>query len=236
MAVRFTGPVLNRVLENGSREWFSNLPVSSGPDYVVYFNDFLVAQDYAAADWVITTTEAGAGSATEALAADELNGALLLTNDAADDDLDSLQLTEENYKLTSGKRLWYETKCKVSDADQCDLFMGLSITDTTPLDSSDRVGFRITDGSASIVCKNAKDSTETSTASGSSASDDTYVTLGFYWDGVSKIKYFVNRALAATHTTNVPDDENLCVTMHIQNGEAVAKTLTVDYLYVCQER
>lgn len=236
MPTRLQGPLLNTELARGEREWFSNMPLSSSPDYCVYFNDFLAAQDYAAADWVITTTEAGAGDATEALAADERFGALLITNDDADNDLDSLQLTEESWKLEAGERLWLEFRAKVSDADQCDLFLGLNITDTTALDTSDRVGFQIDDGNASILCKTEKDSTETSTDSGLDAADNTYVKLGIYWDGISAVKFFVNRALVATHTSNVPDDENLCVTMLLQNGEAAAKTLTVDYIYVCAER
>jgi hypothetical protein len=236
LPTRFTGPVLNRDNSRGDREWFSNLPITSEPDYAVYFNDFLVAQDYAASDWVVTTTEAGAGSATEALAADERSGALLLTNDDADNDLDSLQSTEEFASLTSGKKLWMEFKVKLSDATESDFFMGLGITDTTPLDTSDRVGFQKDDGNASILCKTEKDSTETSNDSGVDFADDTYVTLGFYYDGGSSVEFYVNRAKVATHTTNVPDDENLAITMHIQNGEAAAKTLTVDYIYLCQQR
>lgn len=236
MTSRQTGPLLNSEKDRGNRQWFSNLPMQPGPDYVTYFNDFLVEQDYAAADWVITTTEAGAGNATEALAGDELNGALLITNDDADNDLDSLQHTQEVWKLASGKRLWMELKLKVNDADQVDEFWGLCVTDTTPLVATDRIGFQITDGDASIDAISEKDSTETNTDTGADAADDTYVTLGIHWDGQSKAEFYVNRALKATHTTNIPDDENLCVTLHHQNGEAAAQTLTVDYIYVCQER
>ncbi len=232
----FTGPIKNVVAARGDREWFSGLPIDGNPDLIVYFNDFLVAQDYAAADWVITTTEAGAGDATEALAADELNGALLITNDDADNDLDALQATEEVWKLQSGKQLWFETRLKISDATQSDLFVGLAITDSTVLDTSDRVGFQKDDGDANIDVLTEKNGTETNTDSGQDIVADTYVQLGFHWDGVSKVKFFVNRALVASHTTNVPDDENLCLTLHVQNGEAAAKSCTVDYFYVAMER
>lgn len=231
-----TGPGLNTDKTAGAREWFSKLPVGQEPDYVTYFNDFLVEQDYAAADWVITTTEDGSGSASEALAGDEDSGALLITNDDADNDLDSLQLTQETFRLTSGKRTWMEMRLKVNDADQVDEFWGLCVTDTTPLAATDRIGFGITDENASINCITEKDSTETSTDSGQDAADDTYVKLGFYYDGIGNVEFYVNRAKVATHTTNIPDDENLCVTLHHQNGEAAAQTLTVDYIYVCQER
>lgn len=232
----FRGPLVNVDLSQGDREWFSNLPSGHTPDYAVYFNDFLTAQDYAASDWVVTTTEAGAGDASEALAADERCGALLLTNDAADNDLDALQSAEEFASLTAGKRLWFETKLKVLNPAQLDLFVGLAITDTTVLDATDKVGFLVADGSAVMSAVATKDSTTTTVASIATIAVSTYVTLGFYWDGVNKVKFFVNRALVGSATTNVPDDENLALTIHLQNGEAVINTATVDYFYVCQER
>jgi len=236
MASRSTGPHLNAEKISGTREWYKQKPQDNDPDYYSYYNDFLAEQDYAAADWVITTVEAGAGAATEALAADEKGGALLITNDDADNDSDSLQKTQETWSLTVGKRTWYETRCKIGDADDVDFFVGLNITDTTPLTTTDRAGFQINDADASILCKSEKDSTETSTDSGQDAADDTYVTLGLAWDGISKLEYYVDRSKVATHTTNIPDDENLTITMHLQNGSAVANTLTVDYIQVTQER
>lgn len=235
MATHFTGPVKNTILSRGLREWFSDLPLTPGPDYSVYFNDFLVAADYAATDWVVTTTEAGSGSATEALAADERCGALLLTNDNADNDLDALQSAEEFVSCPAGKQVWFETKMKISDATESDFFVGLSITDTTALASTDQVGFLKADGSTAVAAVSVKNSTATTT-SGVHTMTTGYVTLGFHWDGVSKTKFYVNRSLVASHTANNPDDEDLAITIHIQNGEAVAKTCTIDYFYVCQER
>jgi hypothetical protein len=37
-------------------------------------------------------------------------------------------------------------------------------------------------------------------------------------------------------TTNLPDDEDMTVSIALQNGEAVAKTMTVDYVFVAKER
>lgn len=235
--VKFTGPLKNKDSASpGSRGFFRNLPIGQEPDLCVYFNDFLEAGSYDANDWVITTTEDGAGDATEALAADEACGALLLTNDNGATDADSLQMTEENWRLTTGKQLWFETRIKINDVDQVNTFVGLGITDTTPLDTSDRVGFQIDDGNASILCKTEKNTTETSTDSAVDAADATYVKLGFHWDGISRVRFYVDRSLVATHTTNVPDDENLCVTFHHGNGEADNQTMHIDYIYVAQER
>lgn len=234
--VHFNGPVKNKVKTAGDRAFFSDLPSGEGPELCVYFNDFISSQDYAAADWTITTTEAGAGAATEALAADEKYGALLITNDDANDDVDSLQMNEENWIMESGKQVWFETRLKIGDVDEADSFIGLAITDTTPRDASDKVGFALTDGSAALSCVTTKNTTSTTSAAITTLADATYVQLGFHWNGVNKVEFFVNRALVATHTANICDDENLAVTFNIQNGTAAANTLAVDYIYVAQER
>ena len=53
----------------------------------------------------------------------------------------------------------------------------------------------------------------------------------------SAVQYFVNGTYTGSSvTTNLPDDEDMTVTIAIQNGEAAAKTMTVDYVYVAKER
>jgi hypothetical protein len=47
----------------------------------------------------------------------------------------------------------------------------------------------------------------------------------------------VNGVVVGTSvTTNLPDDEDLTISFAIQNGEAVAKTMTVDYILCSKER
>jgi hypothetical protein len=51
------------------------------------------------------------------------------------------------------------------------------------------------------------------------------------------MEYCVNGVVAGTSvTTNLPDDEDLAISFALQNGEAVAKTMTVDYIFVAKER
>jgi hypothetical protein len=233
MPTRFSGPLKNAELTRGSREWYSNLNATSDPDLVEYYNDFLFAQDYAATDWVVTETDA---AATEAIAADEVGGALLVTNTAADDDIVQLQSAEEWLKLSAGKRLWFETRLKISDATQSDLFVGLATTDTTIIaGTTDSCGFRKSDGAATLVSI-TEDATVETTNTAATLVSATYVKLGFYWDGVSTVKFFVNRALTASHTANIEQTNKLALTFTLQNGEGVAKTLTIDYVYVAMER
>lgn len=202
----------------------------------VYFNDFMGPQDYTAADWTITTTEAGAGSASEAIT-NAAHGALLITNDAADDDADFLQLAQESFTFTAGKRTLFAARFKTSDATQSDIVFGLQITDTTPLAVTDGVYFLKSDADTWFDLKVAKDSAVTTLEEVGQCVDDTYMILAFEYDGYGAIYPWVNgKRGAAVAVTNLPDDEELTISFGIQNGEAVAKTLTVDYLYAAQER
>lgn len=199
----------------------------------VYFNDF---DHYNAADWTITTTEAGAGSATEALGNVD-GGVLVITNDDADNDADFFNKVGESFKFASGKKLWFESRFKVSDATQSDVVIGLQITDTTPLDVTDGVFFLKADGAATVDLLVEKNNTATTNSSVATLVDDTFIKLSFYYDGVSAIYYYVDGVLKGSSvTTNLPDDEELTISFGIQNGEAVAKVMTIDYILAAKER
>lgn len=203
-----------------------------------YFNDF---DTYNSADWVITTTEAGAGDATEALA-DVDGGVLLITNDAADNDNDFFQLSKETFKFVAGKKLFFKARFATSDATQSDIVFGLQIRDTSPLAVSDGVYFMKDDGDANLDFYVTKNSTSSSASAIATLANDTYITIGFYYNGVDEVVYAASTdslnptVLGKLATTNLPDDEELTISFGIQNGEAVAKTLSVDYIFVAKER
>ena len=205
-----------------------------------FFDDF---DKYTAGDWVIQTTEAGGGSATEALA-DVDGGVLLITNDVADNDNDFFQwaggagATTETFKFEVGKRLIFKMRFAVNEVLQSDVVLGLQITDTTPLAVSDGVYFLKSDGAATTDFIVAKGSTLTTTSSVATLVNDTYVVLGFAYDGVDNIDIFVDDVrVGSSVTTNLPDDEELTISFGIQQGEATnAKTLSVDYIFVAKER
>ncbi len=220
----------NGVTNVGESNMFADMGQNSPSAFHNYFNDF---DTYAAADWTVTETDSGA---TQALT-DGDGGLLLITNTAADDDLVALQKKGESFRFASGKKLWFEARFKVSDATQSDVVMGLQITDTTPLDVTDGVFFIKADGSTSVSLRVEKNNTATATSSVATMANDTFITLGFFYDGVSTIYYFVNGVLGGSSvTTNLPDDEDMTVSFAIQNGEAVAKTMTIDYINVAKER
>jgi hypothetical protein len=238
MTVHFTGPVVHTDHASGTdtKYFYTEMPVGWDPDYVYLYDDFLF--QFESNNWETVLD----GGASVTLASDELNGAIVISSAATtDDDGGLVQCDEEVFKLESGKRLWAETRVKVSDADQMDFFFGLSTAVATNpeniLTTGDRAGFQVDDENASLLAKSEKDNTETSTDTSQDMADDTYVILSIYWDGVDTIHYLVDRVARATHTTNIPDDENLSVCMFHLSGDAVGThTSTWDYVLVIKER
>lgn len=208
------------------------------PDFTqthTYFDDF---DTYTAGDWTVTETQAGA---TQALTNVD-GGVLLLTNSAADNDLNALQKVGESFKFEAGKKLFFKARFAVSDATESDFIIGLQITDSTPLAVTDGVYFRKDDGDANLDFVVVKDSTASTASEIATVANNTYLTVGFYYDGVSEIIYAASTnnnnptILGKLAVTNLPDDEELTISFGIQNGEAVAKTMSIDYIFVSKER
>lgn len=215
--------------------------------YVVDYDDFIT---YTAADWTVTETQAGA---TQAVAAEAAGGNIVLTNSAADDDVNMLTRTQEVFKWAADKRMFFKCRFKVSDATQSDVAIGLSITDTSPVASAptDAFYFLKTDGAATMVFKVGKNSTYTTSSTIATLTSDTFLTVGFAYNGKTYVdptvptvtnyvfEVYVNDVKVAdvnVPSTNVCDDEFVTTILALQNGEAVAKILTVDYFIAAQER
>jgi hypothetical protein len=200
-----------------------------------YFDDF---NTYTAGNWTVTETQAGA---TQALANVD-GGVLLLTNSAADNDLNALQKVGESFKFEAGKKLFFKARFAVSDATESDFVVGLQITDTTPLAVTDGVYFRKDDGDANLDFVVIKDSTASTATAIATVANNTYLTVGFYYNGVDEIVYAASTnnnnptILGKLAVTNLPDDEELTISFGIQNGEAVAKTMSIDYIFASKER
>lgn len=229
LVTRFPNGVTN-VADNAL---FADMVQPDPTKFHTFFDDF---DTYAAGDWTVTKTQVGA---TQALTAGD-GGLLLLTNTAVDDDLVALQKTPAAFTFTAGKKTFFSCRFKVSDATQSDVVIGLQVVDTTPLDVTDGVYFLKADGSTaiSVICR--KDATTGSTSASSIATlaNDTFIELGFAYDGEGKVYYEVNGNVVGSldaSSAYLPDTD-CTVSFAIQNGEAVAKTMTVDYIFVAKER
>lgn len=218
-------------------------PARAPTDFHIWLDDFDL---YLATSWVITET----GSGTRAIAQAK-GGILVVTNAAADNDVNSLQLRDvasgqvaEHWKWVTGKSLYFGCRFKVSDATQSDLVIGLHITATTPVASAptDGIYFRKDDGDRLLDLVVAKNSTASTSSGVDGASgylvSDTYTTIEFFYDPSAAVITGVQDgiAFASCPLTNVVDDEELVVSFAHQNGEAVAKILSLDWIRVVQER
>jgi len=211
-------------------------PYPSDQTYYGYFNDFMT---YASGDWTITSTDGGSDSGEVIQITSSAGGALIITTNDADNDSEELQLKGESFKLSTSKRAIFSSRFKLSDATESDMLIGLAITDTTAIDGvSDGVFFKKDDGDTNLDFVVEKDSTETATAAVATVADDTFVTATFFIDpDRSSVYYSINNAEpVAVANTNLPDDEELTITLAIQAGAAAAKSLTVDYVNCMIER
>lgn len=202
--------------------------------FATFFDDFF---KYAAADWTLTTVEAGAGSATEALLAGP-GGQLLVTNDAADNDADWFQVPTEQFKFVSGKKLQFSMRFKLSRVDG-DFMAGLHITDTDPIGGvSDGIYFRKLAAEAGLSLIIEKNATESAVVAITTLVADTWYEIEFYYDGSnSRVQAYVDGTGAGSvPLTNAPDDEDLALSFGFQNGSANASTMTVDYIGAAQQR
>lgn len=212
-------------------------------DWHSWFNDF---DFYLATDWVITET----GSGTRAISQTD-GGNLVITNAAADNDVNSLQLRQlasgavaENWKFIAGKPMYFGIRFKISDATESDFVIGLHITATTPVASAptDGIYFRKDDGDRLIDLVGRKNSTGSEVAGvlgqAGYMTNDTFTVLEWYYDGVSSCiqAYQDGVPFGSIPLTNVVDDEELAISFAHQNGEGVAKLITIDWIKVAKLR
>jgi len=201
-----------------------------------YFNDFNLFNDGVPADWVVTTVETGTGSASEVIQ-DEDGGVLLLTNDDALFDSDFLQLTNETFKFEVGKKLYFKSRIKVSDDTQPAFIMGLQIRDTTPLDVTDGVFFQKDGNDTDLDFHVEKDNVATTATAIHTIVSDTYLDVGFFYNGIDAVAFYVNdEELGTLPVTNLPDDEELTVSFGVQNAQFVPNSMSIDYIFVAKER
>jgi len=209
-------------------------------DYAVFFDDFVTS--------VINVTDTYLGTVVDTsqeplLGTDLENGQLKLPSAATtDNNGSSIQMVQTSFLVKSGKKLWFEARVKVSDADQGEMFIGLAENFATNpeaviVDGIARVGFELVDGLATINTVIDDDTTPTRTVLSSSMADDTFVKLGFRTDG-GHIRFYVNRALVSTQA--IPSAIAAITLgpafMHISGNATGTHSAHMDYWLAVQER
>ena len=236
MATHHNTPVLYSGYAAGYKDLLEQ-PIAINPDYFTYIDDFLGVAVDSTNDWTVVKDS----GATVAIVADTVGGELTLTSaGTTDNDGASIQ-KNETFSVDASKNLFFQTRLKNNDADQTDICVGFTVNFATNpeamLAAADRIVFQVDDGDASILCKTEKDGTETSTDSGIDMVDDTYIKLGIACSGTGKVEFFINDRLVATHSTNIPDDENLAIAaMSLSGSASGTRVTTIDYLMGARTR
>ena len=187
------------------------------------------------------------GSPTIAVDVDDVGGQLSVATGGTDTNSTSHQSKIEAFKFVSGKALEFECAFSLDDVVDSIFQIGLAITDTTPLDATDRLTFKKEDTENTLSFKCTKDGTTVSElADFVTLVNNTQVKVGFYYDGsvaavagtgnAPTIDVFLNDVrVGAVPITNAPDTE-MCLSFHLVTGKTGAVTAKIDYLRVVQER
>lgn len=233
LVTRLPGGITNVAVDS----IFNSLKCPDPSLYTRFLEDFL---EYVPTAWTVTETQAGATQATAAFS----GGALLLTNTAADDDINQVQKAAGSFLPVVGKKFFMKARFQISDATQSDFAIGIQLVNadgTTLATATDGIFFLKADGAATVTLYVRKDNAAGSANSGAIATlvAATNVELSCFYDGIDRLYYAVDGVIGGyidSVTATFLPDVSCAPIISLKNGEAVAKTATVDYLFVMQEK
>jgi hypothetical protein len=216
-----------------------------------YFNDF---HEYRASDWV---TAGSVGTGTRVVA-DERGGVLVLTNSAADNDALFNQLSKDGgttvsgvFNLVFGKKFFYQTRVKLVDGSgtpgvtEVDAAFGMGIADTGPIITTPAgLMFRKVDGQNTITARSSGGTGGTQAGEPFAFSANVYNTFSIYYNGRVSTSpadlvlffYLNNVRIAAWPSTGLGTSNNTAPSFAVQNGQAAASVMSIDYIFAAQER
>jgi hypothetical protein len=198
--------------------------------------------------WLV---EGSAAGTSEVFASQ--NGRLVMTTNALDNDyltvvaqgggdaLTTPAMTLGPFQPLAGTKITMGIRLKIDDVTQSDLLVGLGEADGDLVGgTAEGIYIRKDDADTQPDFVLESSSTETVVAgvdrdaAAVNLADDTYIEMGFVINGItSAVGYFNGWPIAHTVFTNLPTGR-LFPVLQIQNGEAAAKTLTVERWVITQ--
>jgi hypothetical protein len=159
-------------------------------------------------DYLLTQATTGTGAiSTAAPGVLELDSASSTATQGA-----NLQRIKSCFLPAANKSIWFEAKVKVVDTfDKCELFVGLSELDTTMLatsanSSANHIGWQCVTDDGVLLFTNEK-ATAGNTIAAATIAEDTYIRLGFVYDGAADtVQQYINGVAtgSAVATTYIP--------------------------------
>jgi hypothetical protein len=253
---RFPRGTTNAAVRSALHEYIDNDPTK----LITFFDDFIGESMFPLgasgvgsldnANWDFDVTEGGGGNAAIAVL-DGHGGLITLTCDVADNDTIFVQSKFEAWKPQLGKKMWYQIRMKLNEATQSEFIAGVYVRDTDPFSAtagdgvSDGIYFLKEDASTTVklYCQNGTTTSTQTSATAHTLVDDTFVVLGFYYDGVRYIEIWVDNVKITTldtlysGTTYFLPDTECALGFGVKQGEVTnAKVMTIDYIFCASER
>lgn len=228
---------------------------------LTFFEDFL---QYNLSDYTVTKVEAGSGAATIAPGNTERNGALVITNDNAVNDQVNIMVGNNTtgngaFHFDINEDMWFDFRLKLSDVSVSNIeaFVGINTPDTSLgiFDSGNRFGFFFDSliGSYPLFVFSSATNGGNFEANNDLWSElniqnNEYFNLSFVWNAKKKsLTAFINDRVFASRRFNLDDPLGLVPRLpdsgggmtpllQIKNLNAANNSMTVDYIWVGQER
>ena len=212
------------------------------------YNDFACDSELTSTEpFVITTV---GGTAFPTACANEKYGVVDIVTGATEDDGHQIQDERENFRTDEQyEQTLFYCRCEIDVAVQSDLFLGLSILDTSVIASAptDSIGFQSDDGDAQIDVRCGRNSAYTTQENVATldtgthefafmvepdSDDSVNATISWYIDGklVYKFRPYATLGDNEKQCDDNPHDEELSRTVAVLNGASAAVTLSLDAL------
>ena len=222
--------------------------------YYTYFDDFFTFQPTAPAsatgrDYDVTIVATGTPTQT---VADLPGGVLAILNGTVDNNSTFIEKNGESFKVDTTKPFAFKARIMSAEATQIDWIVGLVDSDTPPLDFSDGIAFRKSDGGTAIDFPIESGDADTGDTGIATFVASAWTTLAFEYtpptfgesadmlrvwvtsgttNGEESIDYLAPCKTFQNVSSNVtlPSTE-LTVQIGVQNGTGSPQTLNVDYV------
>lgn len=187
-------------------------------------------------------TVSAAGTSPMTMVAGADGGALLMTSGGTENNGVQFQPVTEGFYFASRWPCYFGAKFSIDDADESDMFIGLSITDSSAAtEVSDGIFFWSIDGATALNFCTAKDNSSASSISTTAAAtltDAGVFTVEWYFDGTNVTAYVNGSEIGsiAYTATTFPNDEYLTPIIAVLTGENNAAALTLYWAKAIQIR
>lgn len=233
------GPLVYDVRSSiSTRAMFAEMPVGAlelALDWNVIFDDFIEVVNDQTNKWT-TIIDTGC---TVVNKADTQFGVLEFTCDSGDNEGGSIQ-KNETVKFVSGKKLIFEARIAMTDVDDGDIAVGLAenhATNPEAMIAGAGVWFQVNeaDATGNLLAK-AGTAGASSESTGTALVNSTYARVGFVYDGVNTVTFYVDRvAKCSMNFSSMPTTE-LTPSMYYINGATDTDSALLDYIFVAVER